>query len=650
MPYQKSEDARGVRAKDGKPSRLRRVNVIEALAVPNGKGGLTTQIWLAMSAMSAFNPSAVPTWAGSGKGQCPPHGVETKLYVAEVPDEADCAERCELMFRDAGLTPEIPLAPDAQTQFLKNNPRIYKSLQAKYTQLKRDWNKINEIPDDRTHDDSPDTARRFPHSTHGRRRCYTGPVATYRKSNVMAMAFDVVSAVEKHVYFMDACGRILSGRVAGGIGEEQIINQQELAGAKCRERGLLGGASADGVGADAAFTPFYGKGDSGAGLSIYTDLVAGQKYLAVAEGWKGKLRNIKLGQITYGASPEALGTGPTYRYSWVTSPPPKNGHVNTLLPVVAPRKLSAGENDHVYVVTQGGLVLDVDLTPRPSCLDMRKVFPREMRNNPSTWWKHHFAFDTWLPDKDDASDKVCNADDGCLGVDGAGRPQCECDEGERRSSKTFCPYEDWKTCSNDACKVMGPLCNSTALSGFKKQVWAKRWWGELLNEKTVNHHGDWMHFTPKTLTKTLRYCLSKRYEEPPDPLKGVPMSPERKTKEIIRKNKFAREKLENVGESCHKDYGSWWSIRLTKKVQMLRHKCGDPDIDSAGRPTPGQNCASVYLLKFTRCIHQEGRPGAKPICCVDKNVANFLTPRLGEGKLSLPVELRSEVEAKLDIF
>ena len=78
MPYHKTRDQRGVPNMDA----LRKVGMIEVVAVPGSPGVFTPQIWLAMSPMSAYHGGAqgsegedVPTWAGTGMGQCPPFGM-----------------------------------------------------------------------------------------------------------------------------------------------------------------------------------------------------------------------------------------------------------------------------------------------------------------------------------------------------------------------------------------------------------------------------------------------------------------------------------------------------------------------------------------------------------------------------------------------
>lgn len=665
VPFQPKNDARGLLTEnDQTMDRLRRVTVLESVAVPDGRGAFTRQLWLAMSVNSVYkdsrasNADHAATWSGNGQGQCPPHGVETKLYVAEVPPFNSCASRCELFFRDAGFTPATPVAPNANATIFARNPAIFAKKYKAYAKLQQNWDKVNKLPNERVHDDSPQAAQKFATKTaqgkpmSGRRRCYTGPTASYRKTNVVAMTFDVVSAVEKHVYFMDACGRVLSAVVAGSLGKEQLIDQKELAGAKCRERALYGGASADGVGTDASFTPFYGRFYSGAGLSIYTDRLQNQKYMAVAEGWKGKLRSIRLGKTVPGAAPDSLGDGPAYKYSWNTKrAETKAAVVETLLPVIGPRKLAAGDDDHIFMVTTSAQVFDLDLRPRPSCLDLRKVFPRQMRENPKSWWKDHFAFDTWLPDRSDNSEATCETTDDCKGQDMAGRPKCLCPGGKIKTANFVCPKQkSFDRCAQESCKKMvGPECNSTRLSGDNKRTWAKAWWKELMNPAKINYHGEWEHFTPKTLTKSLRFCLAKELAPPKDPFQGLPASPERVQKQIAKEIDQRHEKMLELGEECGKKFGSWWGVTLVKKVQAVRHMCGPPSPISAGRPTSGKNCPIVFLHKMTRCIHQVGST-AKPVCCVDKTLSNYLTPKLEFGKVTLPVELRDDVANQLTEF
>ena len=171
-----------------------------------------------------------------------------------------------------------------------------------------------------------------------------------------------------------------------------------------------------------------------------------------------------------------------------------------------------------------------------------------------------------------------------------------------------------------------------------------------MDAEKVTYHGEWEHFTPQTLTKSLRFCLAKELAPPKDPFQGLPASPERVQKNIAKETDQRREKMLELGEDCGKKFGSWWGVTLVKKVQAIRHMCGEPSALSAGRPTPGKNCPIVFLHKMTRCIHQEGQPNAKPVCCVDKTLSNYLTPKLEFGKVTLPVALRDDVATKLTEF
>ena len=172
----------------------------------------------------------------------------------------------------------------------------------------------------------------------------------------------------------------------------------------------------------------------------------------------------------------------------------------------------------------------------------------------------------------------------------------------------------------------------------------------MMDQSKINYHGDWEHFAPKTLTKSLRFCLAKELAAPQDPLQGLPASTERVSKQIAKETGQRREKMNELGEECGKKFGSWWGVTLVKKVQAVRHMCGLPSPISAGRPTPGKNCPIVFLHKMTRCIHQEGQPMAKPVCCVDKTLSNYLTPKLEFGKVTLPIALRDDVANKLMEF
>ena len=107
-----------------------------------------------------------------------------------------------------------------------------------------------------------------------------------------------------------------------------------------------------------------------------------------------------------------------------------------------------------------------------------------------------------------------------------------------------------------------------------------------MDAEKVTYHGEWEHFTPQTLTKSLRFCLAKELAPPKDPFQGLPASPERVQKNIAKETDQRREKMLELGEDCGKKFGSWWGVTLVKKVQAIRHMCGEPSALSAGRPTP----------------------------------------------------------------
>jgi len=677
MPYHKTRDQRGVPNMDA----LRKVGMIEVVAVPGSPGVFTPQIWLAMSPMSAYHGGAqgsegedVPTWAGTGMGQCPPFGVGTRIFIAEIPHFSTCAERCDLFFRDINFMPGSPIAPNKNLKVMQRNPELLAKLEKNYAYLKKDWDRIMQVSPRRTHDDSPFMLKKFHagvtghYGGAGRRRCYGGP--GYRKTNIVAMTFDVVTAEEKHLFLMDVCGRIISTVVVGPLGKEELIYQQELAGIKCRERALHGGNSHDGVGSDAAFTTFYGRWYSGASLSIYTDKVTDQKYMAVAEGWKSKLRSVKLGRRVLtdpkdnpylyelaqkNKQKKELGESDSYSYKWTTPMPQvKDANTITLGPMVAPRKLSAGESDNLYVVTQAAMIWDIDLKPQVSCEDMRKVFGTVMKNNPSNYWRHHFGFDKWMPDETDSSQQACEITNFCHGQDEYAQPVCDCD-GETKIAPIICKQHQWEACTAKACKDLGPTCKTTILRGKKKQSWAKQWWKQLNDESKVNIHNGWEHFPVQKLRKTMRYCLIRKSAKMPT--KGAvneKSSPEKKAKEVQKKAAVFEQRKTEIHAECGAKYGSWWSLALMKQVQMIRHLCGPPSAASNGLPTPGKDCPVLYLTKMTTCNSQEGRPEQKPLCCSDKSMSNFISPRMahkgGHKKLDISAKLHGEVLDKLKLF
>merc|ERR1719353_1465041 len=118
------------------------------------------------------------------------------------------------------------------------------------------------------------------------------------------------------------------------------------------------------------------------------------------------------------------------------------------------------------MVSAGGVVLDMDPTPKPICSHLRRVFPRQMRSNPETYWKSHFSFETWMPKEGDDSDAVCETTNECRGQDMAGRPQCKCKNGKLLYSDFKCDQNVWGQCAAEVCSKLG--CNSTALSGKEK--------------------------------------------------------------------------------------------------------------------------------------------------------------------------------------
>lgn len=477
------------------------------------------------------------------------------------------------------------------------------------------------------------------------------------------MAFDVVSATQKHLYVADACGRILSAIVAGPVGEEQLVAQQELAGIKCRERMLHGGMSIEGVGTNAAFTFFWGRWYSGASLALFTDKVTGNKYMAVAEGWKSKLRAMKVGRINRKKSPKPLQwTGQVssktddYTYEWDTPrPDPKIAYAVTVSPIVAPRKLSAGEEDNIFMTTQAAMIWDVDLRPQVACPEMRRVFKQAMLNNPANYWKHHFGFDKWLPDQDDNSEETCQVTNECHGNSEYGEPVCNCDGEIKYANGTVCKTHEWDRCSAKTCKSLGSTCKSTALRGKSKQEWAKKWWQVFNEEKLATYHQGWVHYPIRRLRKTLRYCLVRKADNPPDPFEEKmdpeKTPPEKLEKEIEKKAATYQLKMASVHEECGRDYGSWWVISLMKQVQMVKHMCGPPSPESNGQPTPRADCPVVYISKTTMCNMQEARPEQPPLCCVDKRLSNYLSPRMGVKKgFQIPAELHQQVVDKMKLF
>jgi len=698
--------------------------------------------------------------------------------VAEVPHFSECPHRCELHFRDVGFAPatHFEIAPNAGLAPLARNPEMLAFQKKRYEDTKKNWKEIMKIPATRTHDDSPfmmakhsDKHQNGAYGGTGRRRCYGGP--SYRKVSIAAMTFDVVTPEEKHMYFMDTCGRVISTVVVGPLGKERVIEQTELAGIKCRERMLHGGQSFDGKGSNAAFAPFYGRFYSGTGLVIMTDRTTLLKYMVVADGWKSRIRMLKLQKVTSpdlkfeppeeerllgstneaqkagdcvkegGACADASGKEVTagvtklfqndvitltsqkacleacfarpgttgcqgvsgknkgcyahtgavakgdgksgklcwvfskckdaeapreYTHPWVTPRPDvKHAIVTSPDPFPAPRKLSAGESENMYVVSQFAMIFDVDLRPVLKCSEAEKVFALIMRDNPSNWYKHHFGFDKWLPDKEDATQKVCETTDECRGNTVKFEPVCKCPDAVKIATGTICARTHlWDTCSKKACKALGKGCNPSGVRGTEKKAWADAWFKQLNNEARVNYHGGWMHFPIQKLQRTLRYCLERKLAKDTDGIDMVDENtpPEKLHKEGEKKAAEFKQRQKAIGEDCGVKFGSWWQIELMKQVQLIRHMCGP-------KGAPGEGCHEVYLVKYVLCSQQvmgshhniaalkETREPLPPMCCTNKAIMKFITPRLGnkggnpvQQSLGLPTELHEEVLGKLKMF
>lgn len=472
------------------------------------------------------------------------------------------------------------------------------------------------------------------------------------------MAFDTVSRDEKHLYLLDSCGRVISSVIRGPAKLETMTQQQELAGAKCRERAVNGGASYDGLGTDAAFSPFGGPELSGAGMSVITDRTTLNKYLVVAEGWKSKLRTITLGKLVNGSSLQGLSE--PFKYSWRSPrPDPQKAIVDTLADLVGARKISAGEDENMFGVSSEGVVLDFDMRPKLTCDMVRKVFPRTMQSRPDNHWKHHFGFDKWLPDRTDNSTTICESTDECKGTTDQFNPVCRCPGGMKTAEMVCDRPNQYETCIAKACRQIG--CLPTGLKGEAKKQWAEAWWQQLSNPKKITFQSGWEHFPKQKLTKTIKLCLSTRTDKKlSDVLK---QRDTRNTTEEVLQAHLAKPSEDQVivstNDDCGIKHGSWWKIKLMKTVQMIRYMCGPGN-------TPAAYCPVAYLIKDASCSEQmigyragkrfnytdnsEIRRALPPICCIDKMMQSFITGRLGDVAMDLPGDLKAQAMEKLEQF
>ena len=87
-PWEHDRDTRGI-SSNWHHHNLRKVSVLEAVAIPRPDGSFTRQLWLATAGMSFYGARAqgseeedVATWAGGGLGQCPPWGNLRQLACA----------------------------------------------------------------------------------------------------------------------------------------------------------------------------------------------------------------------------------------------------------------------------------------------------------------------------------------------------------------------------------------------------------------------------------------------------------------------------------------------------------------------------------------------------------------------------------------
>jgi len=654
-PWTADRDDRGVRAsKATHKHTVRHVTMLEAVAIPRGDGTFIRQLWLATGAPDITHPKkqgmtdaeAAPTWASSkGAEVCPPYGVETKLYVAEVPDFSVCTSRCEIHFRDAGFT-ATPAMPTPRDLIHRRNPDVIKYLE-KATQRAREYRGEEAVLIDASRTNDANGTK-----------CTNGPGRSNAKTNIVSMAFDTVSKDEKHLYLLDACGRVISSVIRGGAKMETMTQQQELAGAKCRERAVNGGASYDGLGTNAAFSPFGGREFSGAGMSVITDRTTLNKYLVVAEGWKSKLRTITLGKMTNGSSLESI-TEP-FKYPWRSPRPAENkAIVDTLGNLVGARKISAGEDENMYGVSSQGVVLSFDMRPKLTCDMVRKVFPRTMQSRPVSNWKHHFGFDKWLPDRKDNSTTLCESTDECKGMTEQFNPVCRCPGGMQTSEEVCDRPNEYESCIAKGCKRLG--CLPTGLKGDAKTQWAEAWWQQLSNPKKITFQSGWEHFPIQRLTKTMKFCLHTRTDKKLADV--VQLQDSRNTTEEVLKANLAKPSAEEVvvstNNECGVKHGSWWKVKLMKTVQMIRHMCG-PD------NTPAAYCPVAYLIKDASCSeemigyhtgkrvnytdHAELRKALPPVCCVDKMMQSYITPRLGDVTMDLPGDLQAQAMEKLEQF
>jgi hypothetical protein len=332
--------------------------------------------------------------------------------------------------------------------------------------------------------------------------------------------------------------------------------------------------------------------------------------------------------------------------------------VTTLKNIVGPRKISAGENHNLYLVSSEAVVLDVDLRPKVTCDEMRKIFPTVMQNTPRDHWKHHFGFDKWLPDIRDASPSMCEATDECKGMTDNFNPICRCPEG-MKTSEALCDNPiGYAECAASSCKRMG--CLHVGVKGRDKQAWAHGWFAGVNNPQKIVYSQGWEHYPRQALSKTIKLCLHQHLDKKPEDVaieKDMRVSPET----ILKGNLNATAEVgsvEDVNRDCGAKYGSWWKVRLMKEVQMIRHMCGP-------RGTPKDHCPVAYLMKMVTCSqqmigHRTGliplpsggdlRKPLKEVCCVDKAMTSFLSPRLEDLPSELPGDLKAQALLKLNQF
>jgi len=420
--------------------------------------------------------------------------------------------------------------------------------------------------------------------------------------------------------------------------------------------------SFDGVGPEASFMPFNSLKSSGAALAVVTDKTTSHRYLVVAEGAKSKLRSIALPNITAlppsTVDPDIATTQYAIPFK-IAQPSPATAVVDTLTSsIYGPRKISAGDGTNLYAVSSHGSILDMNLRSKLTCDAVRKVFPTVLRNNPSYFWKSHFGFDKWFPDTKDISDGICDVTDECKGQTDSFNPVCKCPSG-MKSAEMICDKPlQFDKCATKACSKMG--CMSVGLKGNDKVDWANGWWAGLNNPTKIIYSSGWEHYPVQKLQKTMKYCLHKPREQKPENV-GLQVDKRIPGAQLLQNaldKATEQDNMSVVDNECGVFYGSWWKFKIMKEVQMIRHMCGPGG-------TPAAHCPVAYLIKTITCNQEMMHRGAtdaeiaadvrepqEEVCCIDKKMERFLTPRLENvaEPVDLPGDLKEQALEKLEAF